>query len=85
MLLLLLSDPFQEMGAWRKTMELQKLGNSPEPGPEIVERQRVHKERTVHRVRSWTVQNKIRGVLGRMFAGATGTILDSANPREKRA
>ena len=30
-------------------------------------------------------QNKMRGVLGRVFAGAAGKILDSANPREIRA
>ena len=33
------------------------------------------------RVRSWTVQNEMRGVLGRVSAGR---ILDSANPREIR-
>ena len=36
------------------------------------------------RVRSWTVQNEMRGVLGRVSKGATGRILDSANPREIR-
>ena len=35
------------------------------------------------RVRSWTVQNDIRGVLGRVSAGAAGRILDSAYPRDK--
>ena len=40
------------------------------PGPEVVKRQRVAKERAVQRVSSWTVQNDIRGVLGRMTAGA---------------
>ena len=34
--------------------------------------------------RSWTVQNEMRGVLGRVSAGAAGRILDSANPREIR-
>ena len=34
------------------------------------------------RVRSWTVQNEMRGVLGRMSAGAAEKILDSANPRK---
>ena len=29
LLLLLLPDPFQKMGAWQKTMELEKSGNSP--------------------------------------------------------
>ena len=34
------------------------------------------------RVPSWIVQNEMRGVLGRMFAGAAGRILDSTNSRE---
>ena len=34
------------------------------------------------RVRSWTVQNEMRGVLGRVSTGAAGMILNSANPRE---
>ena len=82
--LLLLPDPFREMGAWRKTMECQKLGNSPEPGPKVVERQRVAKERAVQRVLSWTVQNEMKSVPVRVFAGPAGRILDSANPREPR-
>ena len=47
-------------------MEPQKPGNSPGSGPEVVERQRVAKERAAQRVRSWTVQNEIRVVLGRV-------------------
>ena len=31
-------DVVVEMGAWWKTIEPQKPGNSPEPGPETVER-----------------------------------------------
>ena len=58
LLWLLLSDPIRGMGAWRKTMEPQKPGNSPRPGPEVVGRQRVAKERATQRVRSWTVQNE---------------------------
>ena len=58
------------MGAWRETMEPQKPGNSPGFGPEIVQRQRVAQERAVQRVRSWTVQNEMRGVLGRVSEGA---------------
>ena len=33
---------------------------------------------------SWTVQNEMRDVLGRVSTGAAGSILDSANPREIR-
>ena len=61
-------------------MVLQKPGNSPGPGPEVV-----REERAVQTIRSWTVQNEMRGVLGRVTAGATRRILDSVNPREKRA
>ena len=65
-------------------MEPQKPGNSPVSGPGVVERQIVAKERAAQRVRSWTVQNEMRGVLGRVSTGAAGRILDSANPREIR-
>ena len=66
-------------------MKPQKLANSPRPGPEVVEKQKVAKERAAHRVRSWTVQNKMGGVLGRMSTGTAGRILDYANPSEIRA
>ena len=66
-------------------MEPQKPGNSPGSEPEVVERHRVAKERAAQGFRSWTVQDEIRGVLGRVFAGAAGRILDSANHREIRA
>ena len=66
-------------------MEFQKPGNSPRPGPKVIERPKVAKKRAAQRVRSWTVQNEMRGVLGQVCAGAAGRILDSANPREIRA
>ena len=62
-------------------MEPQKPGNSPEPGPEVIERQRVAKEQAAQRVHSWTVQNEMKIVLRQVPVGATGRILDSANPR----
>ena len=66
-------------------MEPQKPGNSPRSGPEVLKRQRVAKDRAAQRVRSWAVQNEMRGVLGRVSAGAAGRILDSAKPEETRA
>ena len=36
------------------------------------------------RVRSWTVQNGMRGVLGRVSTCAAGRILDSAKSKEIR-
>ena len=61
----------------------QKLGNYAGPGPEVVERQRVTKKQEAQRVHSWTVQNEMSGVLGRVSAGTARKILDSANPRDK--
>ena len=55
------------------------------PRPEVVKRQRVAKNRAAQRVRSWTVQNEMRDVLGRVSAGAAERILDSANFKEIRA
>ena len=66
-------------------MKPQKPGSSPGPGPEIVERQRVAKVRAAQRVRSWTVQNKMKNVLERMATDAAWRILDFANSREVRA
>ena len=65
-------------------MKPHKSGNSPESGPEVVERQRVAKERAAQSVRSWTVQNEMRDVLERVSTGAAGRILDSSNPKEIR-
>ena len=65
-------------------MEPQNLGNSPGSGPEVIQRQRIAEEQAAQRVRSWTVQNEMKGVLRRVFAGAAGRVLDSANPREIR-
>ena len=79
---MLLPDPFRGMGTWWKTMEPQKPNNSPRPGPEVVKKQRVSEERAAQRVRSWTVQNQMRGVLGRVSTGAAGRILNSANPKD---
>ena len=63
------------------TMEPQNPGNFSGPGLVVIERQRVAKERASQSVRSWTVQNEMRGVLRRVSAGAA-RILDSANSCE---
>ena len=66
-------------------MESQKPGNSPGPGTEVVERQKIAKERATQRIRSWTEQNEMRGVLGRASASAAERIFDFAYPREIEA
>ena len=63
-------------------MDPHKPGNSPGPGPMVVERQKIAKERATQRIRSWTVQNEMRDVLGRVSASAAKTIFDSTNSRE---
>ena len=63
-------------------MRPQKPGNSPGPGPEVVERQKIAKKRATQRVRSWTVQNEMRGVMERVSASTARRIFDSANSRE---
>ena len=70
------------MGRGGKPWTPQKPGNSQGPGLEVVERQRIAKERAAQRVRSWTVKNETRVVMERVSAGAAGKILDSANSRE---
>ena len=64
---------------------VQTPGNFSGPGPEVIERHRVAKERAAQRVRRWTAQSEMGGVLGRMSAGAARRILDSANFTEMRA
>ena len=56
---------------------------APEAGqlPRVWTRGRTETE-SRQRVPSWTVQNEMRDVLGRVSTGATGRILNSANPRE---
>ena len=70
LLLMMFLNLFRGMGAWRKTMDSHKLDNFQEPGPEVVERQRVVKKRAAQRVRSWTVKNEMRGGLSRMTTSA---------------
>ena len=63
-------------------MRPQKPGNCPRSGPEVVERQKIAKEQATQRVRSWTVQNEMRSVLGRVSASAARRIFDFTNSRE---
>ena len=48
----------------------QKPSNSSQSRPVVAERQKSTKERAGQIVRSWTVQNEMRCVLGWMSAGA---------------
>ena len=65
-------------------MDAPEAGNSPGSVSEVVKRQRVAKNRAAQRSRSWTVQNDMRDVLGRVSTGTARKILDSANPRVTR-
>ena len=72
--------PIEEWGHDGRPCPMQKPGNSPGPGPEVVT-----EEGAVQTVRSWTVQNEMKGVLGRVSAGTTRRILNSINLRKIRA
>ena len=74
--------PLPRDGSMVEDHGTQKPDNSPWPGPEVVERQKIAKERAVQKVRGWTVQNEMIGVLGRVSARAARRILYSAKPRE---
>ena len=63
-------------------MRPQKPGSSSRPGPKVVQRRKIAKEQVTQKVRSWTVQNEMRDVLGRVSASAVRRIFDSANSRE---
>ena len=54
--------PFFPMRAWWKTMEPQKPGKFPSPGPEVVYRKKVAKERAAQRFCSWTGLNEMKSV-----------------------
>ena len=69
LLLLLLPNPFRGMGAWWKALEPQKSGNSPRPGPEVVERQ--SRQRASGAKSPWL--------------DSAGRILDSANPKRDKS
>ena len=83
-MLLLLPNPFIEMEARRKTTEPQKRGKLSRAWTTGRKETELPKSER-RRVRSWTVQNEMRGVLGRVSTGTAGRILDSANPEEIRA
>ena len=59
--------PLPRDGSMVEDHGTQKSDNSPGLGPEVVERQKIAKERAAQKVRGWTVQNEMRGVLGRVF------------------
>ena len=51
-----------------------ETGQLARAGPGVIERQRVAKERAAQRVRSLTVRNEMKGIQGRVSAGAAGRI-----------
>ena len=61
--------------------EAPEAGQLPASGPEVIERQKTAKEGATQRVRSWRVQNKVKGVLGRVSASAARRILNSSSSR----
>ena len=85
LLLFLFLFPDPKNGGMAEDRGAPKAGQFPGPGPEVLQRQRVAKERAAQRFRNWTMQNEMRSVLGRVSEGTTGRIFDSAYLGEIRA
>ena len=75
--------PLPKDGGWQKTLEPQKPGNSPRPGPEAAETESRQNANGAESV-AGQLQNEMRGVLERVSTGAAGRIFDSANPQHKK-
>ena len=59
--------------------EIEQLPRAWTRGRKVTESCQIGSEQKVY---SWTVQNEMRGVLGRVSTGAAGRILDSVNSRK---
>ena len=76
-----LPNSFRGLGLGARPWSPRKPGNSPQPGPEVVERpKKLSKPSDAESI----VQNEMKDVLGRVSAEAASRILDSANFSEVR-
>ena len=64
---MVVSLPLPKDGDMEESMQ---QGNFPRPEPEVMKRKGVPKERAAQTVDSWTEQNEMRGVFGRVSTGA---------------
>ena len=82
MLLLLITRPLPRDEGMAEDHRAPEAGQLPRVW--IRGRTETESRQRVSEVRSWTVQNEMRDVLGRVSTGAAGRVLNSANPREVR-
>jgi len=75
MVMVVLPDPFQGMGAWKNSTETQHLGHAPRSGPEVKNGRSSAKDGTPERLRCGTIQEEVSYILQRVSAGAARRIL----------
>jgi len=69
-LVVVLPNPFREMGAWRNSTETQQLGHAPRFGPKFKNGRSSAKDGAPERLRCETVKEEASYILQRVSAGA---------------
>jgi len=59
LVVVVLPDPFQGMGAWRNSTETQQSGHAPRPGPEVKNGRNSAKDGAPERLRCGTIQEEV--------------------------
>jgi len=70
LVLVVLSDPFQGMGAWRNSTETQQSGHAPRTGPEVKNGRSGAEDGASERLGCGTVMKEVSQILQRVSAGA---------------
>jgi len=65
-----LSDPFRGMGAWRNSTETQQFGHALRSGPEVKNERSGAEDGTPERLECKTVEEEVSQILQRVSAGA---------------
>jgi len=70
LVVVVLSDPFREMGAWRNSSETQQSDHSPRSGPEVKNGRSGAEDGAPERLGCGTVKEEVSQILQRVSAGA---------------
>jgi len=69
-MVVVLSDPFRGMGAWRNSTETQQLGHTPKSGPEVKNGRSGAEDGAPDGLGCGTVKEEVSQILQRVSAGA---------------
>jgi len=67
--MVVLSDPFRGMGAWRNSTETQLSGHAPRSGPEVKNGRSGAEDGAPERLGGGTVKEEVSQILQRVSAG----------------